>query len=120
MSRSFVTHFVTSKRPHWQSGFLVNIKQREGEFLHDYMNHFNVATLKMHNLDQSVTMIAFKDELQKNFLLYTLEKKYLKDFAEMLDRAEKYVWADEALKKYDTSTDLVIEEKKEDLKLLPI
>ena len=70
-------------------GSLINIKQRKGKSFHDYINHFNTAILEARDLNQLVVMIALKDELQKNSLLYFLEKKYLKDFAEMLHQAEK-------------------------------
>ncbi|XP_073117062.1 uncharacterized protein [Elaeis guineensis] len=110
ISRSFVTHFMTSKRQHRQNGSLMNIKQREGEHLHNYMNRFNATTLEVYDLDQSVTMTAFNGGLQKNFFC-SLEKKYLKDFMEMLDRVEKYAQADKAFEKHDTLVDPMIREK---------
>ena len=64
-------------------------------------------------------MTTLKGGLPKNSLLFSLEKKYMKDFMEMLDQTEKYVWAKEAFEKHGTSTDITTEEKKED-KLSPI
>ena len=58
-----------------QFGFLINIKQREGESLYDYINCFNVAALEVYKLDQSVVMTTCKGKLQKNFFFYSLEKK---------------------------------------------
>ena len=61
-----------------------------------------------------------QDGLQKNSLLFSLKKKYLKDFVEMLDPIEKYAWAEEAFEKHGVSANVMTKEKKEDLKLSPI
>ena len=47
---------------------------------------------------QSIIMAALKDGLQKNDLLFFLEKKYPQDFTDMLARAEGYARAQEAFK----------------------
>ena len=46
-------------------------------------------------------MTALKSGLQKNDLLFSLEKKYPRDFADLLARAEGYVRAEEAFKLKD-------------------
>ena len=46
-------------------------------------------------------MIALKGSLQKNDLLFSLEKKYPRDFADLLARAEGYARAEEAFKMKD-------------------
>ena len=55
-------------------------------------------------MDQSVAMAALKGGLQKNDLLYSLEKKYPRDFADLLARAEGYARAEEAFKMKDEET----------------
>ena len=75
-SRMFVFHFATNKTQRRQYESLVNIKQREGESICDYMAHFNATILEVCDLDQSIVMTAFNEGLQKNLLLYSLEKKY--------------------------------------------
>ena len=74
----------------------MNVKQREGESIRSYLCHFNAIVLEVRNLDQSIAMAALKGGLQKNGLRYPLKKTYLKDFVDMLARAEKYARADEA------------------------
>ena len=83
---------------------LINIKQREGESIRAYINRFNVAVLEVRNLHQSVAMVALKGGLQKNDLLFSLEKKYPRDFANLLARAEGYARAEEAFKMKDEET----------------
>ena len=76
----------------------MNIKQKEGESNRTYVNYFNAAALEVRNLDQSVTMAALKSDLQKNDLLFSLKKKYPRDFTDLLARAEGYARAEEAFK----------------------
>lgn len=79
---------------------LVNIKQRERESLRDYMNYFNVATLEVQYLDQSIIMSTLNGGLQICQFLFFLEKLYPKDFTGMLVQAEKYTNTEEAYKLY--------------------
>lgn len=60
----------------------MTIYNMEGDSLHTYLSRFNVATLKVHNLDQLMAMMALKT--------------YPKSFTEMLTRMEKYANAKEA------------------------
>ena len=101
MSHQFAAHFVISRCPRRGSKSLINIKQREGESIRAYVNRFNVATLEVWNLDQSIAMAALKGGLQKNNILFFLEKKYPKDFADLLAQTEGYVRAEEAFKMKD-------------------
>ena len=90
MSHQFVAHFVSSRRPRRDLESLINIKQKERESIRAYVNRFNTTTLEVQNLDQSVAMAALKGGLQKNDLLFSLEKKYPRDFADLLAWAEGY------------------------------
>ena len=101
MSHQFVAHFVSSRRPRRGSESLINIKQKKGESIRDYINRFNVAALEVQNLDQSVMMVTLKGGLQKNDLLFFLEKKYPRDFADLLARAEGYARTEETFKMKD-------------------
>ena len=46
-------------------------------------------------------MAALKSGLQKNDLLFSLEKKYLRDFTDLLARAKRYTHVEEAFKLKD-------------------
>ena len=104
MSHQFAAHFVSSRHPRRGSESLINIKQREGESIQAYDNRFNIIALEVQNLDQSITMAALKGGLQKNNLLFSLEKKYPRDFADLLARAEGYARVEEAFKMKDEET----------------
>ena len=101
MSHQFIAHFVNSRRLQRGSESLINIKQKERESIRIYVNHFNTAALEVRNLDQSVAMAALKSGLQKNDLLFSQEKKYPKDFTDLLARVEGYVRVEEAFKLKD-------------------
>ena len=75
MSHQFLAHFVSSRHPRRGSESLINIKKREGESIRAYINRFNVAMLEVQNMDQSIVMATLKGSLQKNDLLFSLEKK---------------------------------------------
>ena len=46
-------------------------------------------------------MSALKSDPQKNDLLFSLKKKYPRDFADLQAQAEGYAWAEEAFKLKD-------------------
>ena len=47
-------------------------------------------------MDQYVAMIALKVGLLQNYLLFSLNLNYSKDFNEMLEQAERYAQVEEA------------------------
>ena len=62
-----------------------------------------MAILKVQNLDQFIAMTALKGGLQKNDLLFLLEKKFPQDFADTLTRAERYAQAKEVFRQRDAN-----------------
>ena len=52
-------------------------------------------------MDQSVAIATLKSGLQKNDLLFSLKKRYPRDFADLLAQAEGYARAKEAFKLKD-------------------
>ena len=57
---------------------------------------FSVAMLKVHNLNE-VAMSVLKRGLWSNYLLLSLDKSFLKDYANLFARAQKYMQAKEAV-----------------------
>lgn len=55
-------------------------------------------------MEQFVAMTALKGGLLKNDLLFFLDKKYLRDFVDMLARAEKYARAEEVFQLWDAES----------------
>ncbi|EHA8590342.1 hypothetical protein COCNU_scaffold017266G000020 [Cocos nucifera] len=101
MSSQFAAHFISSRRPSRGSDSLMNVKQKQGESIRAYVIRFNAAALEVRDLDQSIAMAALKGGIQKNNLLFSLEKRYPRNFADLLARAEKYARAEEAFKLKD-------------------
>ena len=60
------------------------MKQQKGEFLRDYAARFNAATLEVKNFNESVAMIALKQRFKSNCLIFSLNKKYLDNYEQML------------------------------------
>ena len=77
------------------------IMQKKGEPIRAYVIRFNTTVLEVRNLDQSVAMATLKGGLQKNDLLFSLKKKYPRNFADMLAWVEGYARAEEAFKLKD-------------------
>ena len=63
---------------------LIGIKQKEDESLWEFITRFNAATLKISDLDPKVTMSAMKDGLKPSRFLFSLEKRFPTNFAEIL------------------------------------
>lgn len=64
--------------------YLHTLKLKKGETIQTFVNPFNVVTLEIYNLDQSVAMLALEKGLLVNNLKKSLAKTYPKNFAEML------------------------------------
>lgn len=55
-----------------------------------FMSHFNMTTLEIHNLDQSVALSVLAKGLLKNDLKKSFAKTYPQDFVGMLAQVERY------------------------------
>ena len=63
---------------------MIGIKQTKGKTLWDFIWRFNVVTLEITNLDQTVAMTAMKGKLGSSRFLFILEKRFPMDYAKML------------------------------------
>lgn len=61
----------------------------------DYVAHFNTATLKVQDLNESVALLAMKKGLQSSIFTFFLDKKFSKTYLELLERMHKYALAEE-------------------------
>ncbi len=69
------------------SDSLLDIKQKKEESLKDYIDHFTATTGEVRDLDQSIAMSALKIRAQSYKFLFSIEKNFPANFAEMLARA---------------------------------
>ena len=79
----------------------MNIKQKKKKSIRTYVTRFNAAALEVRDLNQSIAMAALKGGLRKNDLMFSLKKKYPRNFADLLARNERYVNVEEAFKLKD-------------------
>ena len=84
LNHQFVTHFISSWRQCRGFDALIDIKQKEGESLRDFIWRFIMVTLEITNLDQTVVMTVMKDGLRPSRFLFSLEKRFPVDYTEML------------------------------------
>lgn len=86
---------------------LVNIELGEQKSFMSYVSWFNLAALEVYNLDHAITMTIMKSKLQRCHFLFSLEKRVLTDFSEMLARVEKYVLTKEANEAHNPPSSLM-------------
>ncbi|XP_038985514.1 uncharacterized protein LOC120111721 [Phoenix dactylifera] len=112
LGRQFITNFAAGRRQRRTSDSLLDIKQREGESLKDYLDRFTAATWEVRELDQSVAMSALKTGARSYRFLFSIEKSFPADFTKMLVRARKYAKAEEAIASKRSATEQTSKKQK--------
>ncbi|KAK3026585.1 hypothetical protein RJ639_041605 [Escallonia herrerae] len=98
LSDLFQKHFVSSRTRRKNSTSLLNIVQEKNESLSHYLGRFNAATLEIDNLDESVKCTAFMRGLQPTSkFAFAVNKSPPGSMSAMLDKANKYIQAEEYL-----------------------
>nr|XP_019702910.1 uncharacterized protein LOC109505143 [Elaeis guineensis] len=95
LEHSFVAHFSTSQKPPRTSDSLFSLKQGENETLRHFVARFNAATLEVRGLNEDMAVSAMKRGLRSSRFTYSLDKTLPRTYAELLERAYKYMRADE-------------------------
>ncbi|XP_073117756.1 uncharacterized protein [Elaeis guineensis] len=95
LEHSFVAHFSTSRKPPRTSDSLFSLKQGENETLRHFVVQFNTATLEVRDLNEDMAISAMKRRLRESRFTYSLDKTLPRTYAELLERAYKYMRADE-------------------------
>ncbi|KAK3006323.1 hypothetical protein RJ639_015932 [Escallonia herrerae] len=95
----FQKHFVSSRSRRKNSASLLNIVQEKNESLACFLGRFNVATLEIDNLDESVKYIAFIRGLRPTSkFAFSVNKSPPGNMKALLEKANKYIQAEEYLK----------------------
>ncbi|XP_073103482.1 uncharacterized protein [Elaeis guineensis] len=95
LEHSFVIHFSTSQKPPRTSDSLFSLKQRENETLRHFVMRFNAATLEVRDLNEDMAISAMKRRLRGSRFTYSLDKTLPRIYVELMERAYKYMRADE-------------------------
>ncbi|KAK3017903.1 hypothetical protein RJ639_005209 [Escallonia herrerae] len=99
LSDLFQKHFVSSRSRRKNSASLLNIVQEKNESLACFLERFNVATLEIDNLDESVKYTAFLRGLQyTSKFAFSVNKSPPGNMKALLEKANKYIQAEEYLK----------------------
>ena len=100
----FYQSFFSSRRQQKWSDYLYTVKQKEDESIRVFVSCFNVAILKVCDLDQSVVISTMISGLLKNDLKRSLVKTYPQNYPNMLIRVEKYAYMEEIFIKDEAPT----------------
>ena len=63
--------------------------------LQDFVARFNATTLEVKDLNENMTISTMKRGLRKSQFTYSLDKTLPRTYAELLERAYKYMRAEE-------------------------
>ena len=77
----------------------MNIEQGKNESLRNYIDIFTKEALKVPDLDEKVAMIALQQGTQIVYLKMFLAKYAPQDMNQLQERVEKYIKAEESMKK---------------------
>ncbi|KAL0278050.1 UNVERIFIED_CONTAM: hypothetical protein Sradi_7300400 [Sesamum radiatum] len=94
---SFFPHQFASNKKYMKSSINpFGIKQEEKETLMAYVQRLNIATLEVSTTYEEVLVNVFTQGLRRGPLLESLAKKSTMDFLDVLARAEKYIYLEDA------------------------
>ncbi|KAK3022983.1 hypothetical protein RJ639_046687 [Escallonia herrerae] len=98
LSDLFQKHFVSSRSRSKNSASLLNVVQEKNESLACFLGQFNAATLEINNLDESVKYTAFLHGLQSTSkFAFSVNKSPPGNMKALLEKAKKYIQAEEYL-----------------------
>ncbi|KAK6160583.1 hypothetical protein DH2020_003964 [Rehmannia glutinosa] len=97
-SSAFLHQFASSRKHQKTSLTNFRVKQSEGEPLRDYVKNFTAAALEVPSMNQEILTSALTRGLKERDFFRSLAKRPARDFDDVLCRAEKYVYFEEAQK----------------------
>ncbi|GAV87110.1 hypothetical protein CFOL_v3_30536, partial [Cephalotus follicularis] len=85
---------------------------RRDETLREYLNRFNAEALKVRDLVHSIAVTMIINGLRDCMFTHSLTKNNQKELSEHLERAEKYINAEEAITAKKTADELKTRKRK--------
>ncbi|KAG8380729.1 hypothetical protein BUALT_Bualt06G0046200 [Buddleja alternifolia] len=99
LAQEFLSHFASSKQYKKASTHLMGVCQNNNESLRDFIQRFNKEALEVQDLDKSVALAALMNGVRKSSrFAFSLAKKPPLDLADLFNRAEKNINAEEMSK----------------------
>ena len=97
LSAHFASYFIGGHRFKTSTACLMIIKQQEDETLKSYIARFNKEALLIDEADDKILVAAFTNGLRKDKFLFSLYKNNPKTMSDVLNRATKYMNAEDTL-----------------------
>ncbi|KAK1401684.1 hypothetical protein POM88_001289 [Heracleum sosnowskyi] len=101
LSKAFINQFVSGRVHEKSSASLMGIRQGENESLREYINRFTKEALKVPDLEDKVAMIALQQGTTDDHFKRSLAKHPPESMLTLQDRADKYIKAEESMRKYE-------------------
>ncbi|GKU89055.1 hypothetical protein SLEP1_g3247 [Rubroshorea leprosula] len=95
MASTFATKFSSRRLIRKTTTELMQVKQRDGESLKNYMSRFNDAVLEVNSFDQAVGIAAVISGLKHDRFRDSLIKHAATTFSEVNDKSLKFITAEE-------------------------
>ena len=76
---------------------LFSVQQQDGESLREFVARFNIATLEVKDLDEAMAIAVMKRGFWNSKFTYSQVKMLPRSYAELLERAQKYIRIEEAV-----------------------
>ncbi|KAG8660874.1 hypothetical protein MANES_02G203175v8 [Manihot esculenta] len=93
----FINRFIAGVPAERKTSYLETVRQREGEYLREYVAHFNTEALQIPDLDEGRAVEAMQKGTTSAEFFGSLSRKPPTSLAELMQRAEKYIRQDDAL-----------------------
>ncbi|XP_058084622.1 uncharacterized protein LOC131232418 [Magnolia sinica] len=89
LRKAFITNFIGGKENLKPSSHLLNVVQKEGELLKDYIKHFNLETMQVLKHSEDIALTALMGGLRERRFLFSLDKNSPTTMADLLNKAQK-------------------------------
>ncbi|XP_058070969.1 uncharacterized protein LOC131220011 [Magnolia sinica] len=96
LSQAFVMNFIGGKKRLKALAHLLDIIQKEGELLKDYIKHFNLEALQVRKYSEETALNTIMSGLRDKPFLFSLDKNPPATLAEFLNRSQKYTNVEES------------------------
>src|SRR5262249_30021317 len=104
-AKQFTTHFANSRKPRKTAINLMYLTQQQDESLRSFIGRFHEELLDIPDLPTSSAVVSLIQNTRNHHFKISLSKKPPASMTELLERAEKYINAEETMKVARAATD---------------
>ncbi|XP_058111215.1 uncharacterized protein LOC131254236 [Magnolia sinica] len=96
LGQVFVMNFIGVKERLKPASHLLNVVQKEGELLKDYIKRFNLKVMQVQKHSEEIALISIMGGLRDPKFLFSLDKNPPTMMIDLLNRLQKYYNVEEA------------------------